>query len=98
MVANIIYGVQIDDVNTDYVAVAQKALEGVIYAVVPGKFWVEYLPILRFIPSWVPGANFKQFTEYYQPAVRQMVQWPFKAVQNALVRYVRHFVFDQIHI
>ncbi len=80
------YGIQIHDLNAEYVTIAREALEGISIAGIPGTFWVEYFPVLRFIPSWVPGAAFKRFAEYYKPIVDRMIQEPFEEVKKTLVR------------
>ena len=85
MIVNVVYGIKIDDLNAEYVTVAQEALEGIGIAGLPGMFWVEYLPFLRFIPSWVPGARFKRFAEYYKEFVTRMVEQPFEVVRKSLV-------------
>ncbi|KAK1226460.1 hypothetical protein PQX77_010544 [Marasmius sp. AFHP31] len=43
-----------------YLKLLHKALEGMILVMDHGSFWVDYLPILRYIPTWVPGASFKR--------------------------------------
>ena len=37
-------------------------------AFVPGRYWVEFFPFLRFVPAWVPGAGFQKdfaVSEFY---------------------------------
>ncbi len=46
----------------------EKVLEGG-EAFVPGRYYVEFLPFLRHIPGWVPGAGFqKDFAEWRHAA------------------------------
>jgi len=55
-------------------------MEGLSLQKVPGAFWVEYFPLLKYIPSWVPGAHFKKIAEYYKPIVETMINQPFDEV------------------
>ena len=41
----------IADLDDEYVLLAQKAVEGISVATVPGVYWVEHFPFLRHIPS-----------------------------------------------
>ena len=42
----------IDKVNT--------ALDGITQVMVPGRFAVDYIPLLEHVPAWFPGAGFKR--------------------------------------
>ncbi|OCH88028.1 cytochrome P450 [Obba rivulosa] len=53
------YGRAVDDIDDPYLAIARKsaaAAEGLV----SGAFIVEFLPFLRHIPTWFPGAGFKR--------------------------------------
>ena len=76
----------IDDLDNDYVWMAQMAMEGQAQAHVPGAYWVEYFPILKRIPSWVPGANFQKLADEYRPIVEDMVKKPYEEIHYAVVR------------
>ena len=52
---------------------------------VPGKYFVEVLPILRFIPWWVPGAQFKKDGKAWKPRVQKLTDTPWDACIAALV-------------
>ncbi|KAJ3563543.1 hypothetical protein NP233_g8874 [Leucocoprinus birnbaumii] len=38
---------------------SERAFDAIAQASAPGTFFVEIIPILRYIPEWVPGAGFK---------------------------------------
>ncbi|THH30750.1 hypothetical protein EUX98_g3442 [Antrodiella citrinella] len=65
------FGKTILRMDDDYVTIAHTANIGAVQASVPGAFWVELLPFLKYIPSWVPGAGFKKFAAKYAPFVEQ---------------------------
>ena len=44
----------IADLDDEYVLLAQKAVEGISVATVPGVYWVEHFPFLRHIPVFDP--------------------------------------------
>ncbi|PPQ95874.1 hypothetical protein CVT26_015566 [Gymnopilus dilepis] len=45
---------------------------------VPGKYWVEFFPILRYIPSWFPGAGFKRQARLVGREMSGIETTPFK--------------------
>ena len=55
-----VYGIDIAERGDRIVEVIDMAMEGVSVALTPGTFLVEYLPFLRHIPEWLPGASFQK--------------------------------------
>ncbi|KAI1790200.1 O-methylsterigmatocystin oxidoreductase [Ganoderma leucocontextum] len=76
-VLKISYGIDIEDENNEIVRVIEKAMEGPSQTIVPGKFLVDYVPLLRYVPGWVPGAGFQaQFAEW-RDATRKLKDLPY---------------------
>lgn len=71
--------------DDEYVVMAEEAMIGGSLAAIPGAFWIDFLPFLRHIPSWVPGAKFKQHAEKYLPYVVNMRYKPYQDVKAAVV-------------
>ena len=84
-ILKIIYGVDIKDLDHEYVRSSQIAMEGLSLGTIPGVHWIEFFPSLSWIPSWVPGATFKKIAEKYRPSVDDMVRKPFEDVRNGVV-------------
>ncbi|EPQ55579.1 cytochrome P450 [Gloeophyllum trabeum ATCC 11539] len=60
VVLNLAYGWQVEE-NDDYlVSLAEDAFEISGRIQKPGRWLVDVIPILRFIPSWFPGAGFQR--------------------------------------
>ena len=84
VVVGTVYG--IDTPDEEYVRMAEIAMHAFDEFRTPGAFWVEYLPILRYIPGWIPGVKFKKVAKYYKPYVESMIRKPFEVVRDAMVR------------
>lgn len=69
IVVRLAYGKKILSADDSYVVVAEKAIHGLLQACIPGTFWIDFLPFLKWIPSWFPGAHFKRHAEEYSPYV-----------------------------
>lgn len=53
-------------------------------AFIPGKYLAESFPILRFLPSYFPGAQFKRDAAAWYPKVREMCDAPWNAAMAAI--------------
>ncbi|KAG8835162.1 hypothetical protein FRC17_005020 [Serendipita sp. 399] len=51
------------------------------------KFWaVDVVAFLRYVPSWVPGANFQRVARTSSDQVQRVRFWPFGYVKGALTK------------
>lgn len=50
-----------------------------------GKFLVDVIPALRFVPSWMPGAGFKTLASQWQKAFDDMVEVPYNFTRKMMV-------------
>ncbi|KAF8488264.1 CyP450 monooxygenase [Gautieria morchelliformis] len=66
-------------------ATIMEATEAVLSAVIPGGFLVDTLPILKYVPEWMPGAGFKTKARIWRQVATQMPVVPFNACKKALV-------------
>jgi hypothetical protein len=70
-----------------------------VNAAVPGATPVNHIPILRYLPTWFPGARFHKFAAETKELTTQMKEVPFKWTQEKMVSYF-HFamrVFTQYY-
>ena len=58
-VVKILYGFDVSERNDPFITTMEKVMEG-LQAFTPGRYLVESLPIIRFIPGWMPGAGFQK--------------------------------------
>jgi hypothetical protein len=80
------YGIAVQDSDDPYISMAEEVLNGLAEAGVPGAFWVDMLPILKYVPRWFPGAGFKRKAAYWRKATNTMAEKPFRHVQEQLVQ------------
>ena len=85
-IMRISYGIEVDEEATDYIKMAEDTLAIFSYVFVPGKFLVETFPILRFVPSWFPGAGWKRKGEVYRANMTRMSDIPHQFVKDQMVR------------
>jgi len=80
------YGLQIQKNDDPYIQIAEKALTGIAASGAPGAFLVDSIPLLKYIPSWVPGAAFKRKAKEWKSYAADMMNVPFEAAEKAIVR------------
>ncbi|KAJ2912965.1 hypothetical protein MD484_g7455, partial [Candolleomyces efflorescens] len=54
------YGFDDTTHHAELVHDTQKLLDEFFEAIIPGQYLVDYVPLLRHVPSWLPGAGFKK--------------------------------------
>ncbi|TCD66265.1 hypothetical protein EIP91_001594 [Steccherinum ochraceum] len=82
IIYRITYGKTIASMNHEYFIAAEKAVAGASMVSIPGAYWVEFFPFLKHIPSWVPGAKFRQVAEEILGHVINIRDKPFDEVRE----------------
>jgi hypothetical protein len=82
---DIAYGIKVSESEDPYISNAEEALKGLAEAGTPGSFLVDLLPILKYVPSWMPGAGFKRKAAYWRKVNLDMAEKPFEHVKATLV-------------
>ncbi len=80
------YGVDITPEDPKYVPLLHAALEGPTEAFLPGSFLVENIPILQYVPAWVPGAGFQKKFARWRLLAAELLNRPFADAKKAWVR------------
>ncbi|TFK92562.1 cytochrome P450 [Polyporus arcularius HHB13444] len=80
----VVYDIDGDRSITRQITLVEDAQEGVAQGLVPGKFLVQFLPFLRHVPAWLPGAEFKRLSNKWQAAAWSAKREPFAEVKKAL--------------
>lgn len=86
IILKITYDIDVTDANDEYLRLAEEVVEKTTEAQLPGRFWIEFVPFLKHLPSWVPGAEFKKFVNDMNPKIEQMLNQPWDGVKRSIVR------------
>jgi hypothetical protein len=87
-ILSVAYGIEIQQENDPYIKLAEEANHGAILAAIPGKFLVDAIPILKYVPAWFPGASFKRKAREWYKLTRMMVEVPYADAKRRLVRTI----------
>ncbi|KAH9487035.1 Cytochrome P450 monooxygenase [Psilocybe cubensis] len=84
IVLRVAYGYEVKAENDFYIALVKKAMPPLLQVVHAGKFLVEFIPALKHIPSWFPGATFKKNATIWAKDTRALRDAPFEKVKKAI--------------
>lgn len=84
-IINVAYGIQTTGPDDPYIANAEEAMKGIAIAAVPGSFLIDFVPALKYVPSWFPGGGFKKAAAYWREVNRKVLELPFNHVHRQIV-------------
>ncbi|KAJ3572617.1 hypothetical protein NP233_g2968 [Leucocoprinus birnbaumii] len=84
LIIRVTYGFGVDDWNDEYAQNIEEALGMLVEAATPGRYLVDFLPLMKYIPSWFPGAGWKQKAEHCRDLVAKAVDDPYERVQKQM--------------
>lgn len=87
------YGLEIQQTDDRYLQIAERAVIGLAETFVPGRFLVDSIPLLKYVPSWMPGAGFKRKAKEWKALATEMMDSPFEAAQKAIVRTTIFYLY-----
>ncbi|KDQ23217.1 hypothetical protein PLEOSDRAFT_1049741 [Pleurotus ostreatus PC15] len=78
------YGYNITGAHDPLIATAERCLTQIGETFELGRFLVEFIPPLRYIPAWFPGAGWKRTAAYFKTCLEEMVVVPYNMVKTAM--------------
>ncbi|OCH93180.1 cytochrome P450 [Obba rivulosa] len=86
LMMSILYGVDEGPLRDQYIAMAEDAVGGLVEAGNIGNFLVDFLPLLKHVPEWMPGASFQKKARVWRQMARDMIEIPYRNVQRSYDR------------
>ncbi|KAJ6504457.1 cytochrome P450 [Mycena vulgaris] len=77
IIMSVAYGINVLPKDDPYVTLAEHAAHSLFFAIVAGRFLVDSLPMLKYVPEWFPGASFRRKAKVWRELSRSMVDKPF---------------------
>ncbi|KII90751.1 hypothetical protein PLICRDRAFT_174122 [Plicaturopsis crispa FD-325 SS-3] len=82
IILRISHGYEVQEHDDPFVELANHATEQFSLSTAPGAFLVDVLPLLRFVPSWFPGAGFQKTAKAWRKTLEEMVDKPHEYVKQ----------------
>ncbi|KAJ3556974.1 hypothetical protein NM688_g1728 [Phlebia brevispora] len=82
IILDVVYAIRIESMDDPRLKVFIDALVSFDEINVPGAFWVESFPFLKYVPAWVPGMTFHRYGKIHRPKVAAVRDNPYAVVQE----------------
>ncbi|GJE91221.1 cytochrome P450 [Phanerochaete sordida] len=77
LIIRLLYGIEVRDKDDVLVCLAEDFARITFEATSVGGWLVNYIPILRHFPSWLPGAGFKRWAQHAQTRMDEFALVPY---------------------
>lgn len=85
VILKIAYGWTVTDSNDRFIKIMEDAVHISAEILQPGRWLVDTLPWLRFVPAWVPGAGFQRQAASVRERMSRIDLIPFKWTKEQIV-------------
>ncbi|KIM77529.1 hypothetical protein PILCRDRAFT_825308 [Piloderma croceum F 1598] len=85
IIMKIAYGYDVGLSGDKYVKLADEAVESISIAAEPGAFLVDFLPALKYVPAWFPGAGFKRKAKAWRKLSQSMLKDPYQMTKRKIL-------------
>jgi len=89
IILNLTYGIdfQESDHHHPFVTLIERANENFNKATIPGSFLVDFFPLLRELPEWLPGMGFMETARRWARDTSEMIEAPFRFTVQQIVSF-----------
>ncbi|KAF7373048.1 Cytochrome P450 [Mycena sanguinolenta] len=98
IIMNITYGIDIQGADDKYIRTAKEAVESISIASVPGAFLVDSIPALKYVPNWIPGAEFKHKAMEWKKVGQDLLQLPFAETKQNIATGTAKTSFTSLNL
>ena len=79
------YSMNVHPYNDPYIKIAEEAVGAIAELLIPGAFLVDFIPILKYVPEWFPGAKFQSKAAVMRKHAAIMRNTTFAATEELMV-------------
>ncbi|KAI1756353.1 cytochrome protein [Xylaria castorea] len=97
IILKIVYGYTVEPNKPDpLVDLIDEAMAHFAATTVPGSWWVDIIPALKYIPGWMPGTGWKKIGRQWRATLKDVTEKPILFAQQRLAngRSEKSFVTD----
>lgn len=88
-----VYGIPVKDPQDPYLELSKNAVRGLVEAGIPGTYLVDFLPMLKYVPVWFPGAGFQSKAAFVKKFCEGMANEPFDFVKRNMVATISYKIY-----
>lgn len=91
-IMSITYGLDVLPKDDPYLTTIERGIASLVSAAAPGAFLVNSIPVLKYVPEWMPFADFKRKAKEGRRLSKAVVDHPFSATKRNIVRGSDHII------
>lgn len=84
VILTVAYGIDVQPENDPYLDISEKAIQAVASSGNANAFIVDFMPWLKYLPSWFPGAGFQKQAQEWRIPIEAMPRMPFNYVKKSM--------------
>ncbi|KAJ7137763.1 cytochrome P450 [Mycena epipterygia] len=84
IIMSVAYGIEVLPENDPWINLNEEAVHAGAQAAIFGRFLVDQIPILKYVPEWFPGAGFKRIAKEWKKLGRRLEDEPFNEVKRQM--------------
>ncbi len=85
-ILSLTYGLPLKRIDDPWIALAGEGLQCLTSSTVPGKYAVDVVGFLKYLPEWFPGATFQREAREGRELMRHFFRHPFETTKKGMVR------------
>lgn len=90
MSLSLAYGLQIQQTDDPFIELVETAAKSISAAASFGAFFVDVIPILKYVPEFVPGAGFQKKARIWRKIQEDFREVPYSSSIEAMESYLMH--------
>ncbi|KAG1735532.1 cytochrome P450, partial [Suillus lakei] len=96
IIMSVSYGLPVQTPDDLYITDAEETMDMIGKVTVPGAFWVDLIPCLKYLPSWIPFNRIHYIGSFGCQRIERMISWPFEHVLEDMAKGPTRpsFVYD----
>ena len=79
------YSINVRPYNDPYIKIAEEGVKAAGELLIPGAFLVDIIPVLKYVPGWVPGAKFQSKAAMMRKHAARIRNTTFAATEELMV-------------
>ncbi|KAL1725530.1 cytochrome P450 [Schizophyllum commune] len=84
LIVSAAYGIDVRSKEDPHIVEAELLMRRLMSSAAPGAYLVNSIPALRYVPEWMPGANFQAEAREWRDRAQEIVDRPFNVVKQSM--------------
>ncbi|KAJ6624514.1 cytochrome P450 [Mycena sp. CBHHK59/15] len=86
VVMRITYGYIVKSEDDSILSLVNSVMDEFFVSIAPGAFLVDLIPMLKYVPSWMPGAGFQRKAKTWSNHLTEMIEQPLAFAQDQMAQ------------